>query len=561
MAGYTMAQTQPEPQGWLAYKWKVLISVVFGIFMIILDSTVVNVALRTIQSQYNVSLSQTQWAISIYVLALGIMTPLSGFLADRIGIKRIYIAGLSLFVIGSFLCGIAASTSHSIWWLVAMRALQGAGGGMAQPLASAFIFSTFPAEEQGTALGFFGIGLVVAPALGPILGGLLVDRNLWEWIFFINVPIGILGITLASLWLRERPSQRKHKADPLGVIVAIISFGAILLAASQVSESGWDSTIVLVSFAIGAAGLILFAIAELFLTDEPLLDLRLYQRPTFLISSMIGYVAVIGLFGAEFLMPLYLQVLRGRTALETGFILLPMAITSAFTTPIAGRFYDKIGPRVLVIIGYSILMINTWQLALLEANTPISWLLFLLALRGIALGMTVQTTFTTALGAVPRQNLARGSSLINGTRFVVQSVGVAVLATVLTGSLSTQTKDLQERSQEFTSSAQSSTAVASTTQAHFGLCETIDPKTGKPFPENLPPAFLASPAAQQPAVKAQLSKAIDQGCHEYVSGFEQTYKLTFYFAALACVLGIFMPGWPGKWAGRAAQQTASGGGH
>jgi len=296
MAGYGAAQAQPEPQGWLAYKWRVLISVIFGIFMIILDSTVVNVALRTIQTQYNVSLSHTQWTISVYVLALGIMTPLSGFLADRYGIKRIYIAGLSLFVFGSFLCGIAASTSHTIWWLVAARAIQGMGGGMAQPLASAFIFSTFPPQEQGVALGFFGVGLVVAPALGPILGGFLVDQNLWQWIFFINVPIGILGITLASLWLRERPNETKHKADPLGVLLAIISFGAILFAASQVSDDGWGSTIVLTSFAIGAVGLIAFILNELFFAKEPLLDLRLFQRPTFLIASVIGYVSVIGLF-------------------------------------------------------------------------------------------------------------------------------------------------------------------------------------------------------------------------------------------------------------------------
>src|SRR5689334_8474538 len=186
---YQPAQAQTEPEGRLAYKWKVLISVIFGIFMIILDTTVVNVAFQTLRREYNASLSDSQWIISVYVLALGIGTPLSGFLGDRFGIKRIYIAGLSTFVLGSLFCGLAPSLSSSIWLLVAARALQGFGGGVAQPLGSAMLFRAFPPKEQGTTFGIFGIALVVAPTLGPILDGLLVDSNLWRMIFFINFPV------------------------------------------------------------------------------------------------------------------------------------------------------------------------------------------------------------------------------------------------------------------------------------------------------------------------------------------------------------------------------------
>lgn len=537
MAIYNAAQAAPEPEGRFAYKWKVLISVIFGIFMIILDTTVVNVALRTIQNGYGVSLTDVQWIISVYVLALGITTPMSGFLADRFGIKRIYVAGLALFVLGSFLCGLAPQLSNSIWWLVAARGIQGIGGGMAQPLAAAFIYSTFPPQEQGTALGYFGIALVVGPALGPILGGYLVDLNLWQWIFFINVPIGIVGVTLAWRWLRERSNQRTPKADPWGLITATIGFGAVLYAASRVSEEGWGSSSVITTFIIGGVALVLFVLVELFIAKEPLLDLRLFGRPTFLTASLIGYVSVLALFGAEFLLPLYLQVLRGRTALETGFILLPLAAAAAISTPIAGRLYDKIGPRPLVVTGFAILLINTWQLARLEATTPISWILFLLALRGLALGMTVQTTFATALGAVARQNVARGSSLVNGTRFVVQSIGVAILATVLTGSLSAQVKEFGNNAR----SASNSTTQTSSTTQRFGLCET----PGVPADQNVPSGVPAAAAAQA-------RQGIQTACSEYVSGFERTYNLTFYAALVAMIIGAFLPGWPLKWAGRGA---------
>src|SRR5215212_5370477 len=534
---YGAASAPPEPEGRLAYKWKVLISVIFGIFMIILDTTVVNVAFQTIRGEYNTSLNISQWIISIYVLALGIGTPMSGYLADRFGIKRMYVGGLATFVLGSLLCGLAPTLAPNLWLLVAARALQGFGGGIAQPLGSALLFSTFPPKEQGLALGIFGIALVAAPALGPILGGLLVDQGHWRWIFFINIPIGLLGVTLATRWLLERRPEKKPALDPIGLLTAIVGFGAVLYAASIAADQGWTSPTVLTWFAIGGVALAIFAVVELFVAKEPLLNLRLFAIPAFLTASLIGYVTVIGLFGAEFLMPVYLQALRGRTALQTGLILLPIAITSGIITPIAGRLYDRIGPRVLVVAGFLILLINTWQLSQIQADTPISWIMFLLALRGAALGFTIQTTFATALAAVPRSALARGSSLINGTRFVIQSIGVAVLATVLASSLSTETKAFSQQAQE--------QKISAGKQASFGLCET----PGIPADQNVPAGVPA-------AVRPQVQQQIKQACGEYLLGFENTYKLTFYVALVAVVIGLFMPGWPAAWAGRTAAGEA-----
>src|SRR5512133_1137933 len=235
-----------KPRG-LEQKWKVLISVMFGIFMIILDSTVVNIAFPTLRREFGASLSDTQWVLSIYVLSLGVTTPVSGFLADRFGIKRIYLLGLAIFVVGSFLCGLAPS----LGWLVLARALQGFGGGLAQPLGPAQLYRAFPPKEQGTALGYFGIVLVFAPALGPILGGWLVDANLWRLIFFINIPIGIIGVILGSRFLLDYRVERKPAFDPLGLITAVIGFGSVLYGASIAETYGWTGSTTLLALGIG----------------------------------------------------------------------------------------------------------------------------------------------------------------------------------------------------------------------------------------------------------------------------------------------------------------------
>jgi EmrB/QacA subfamily drug resistance transporter len=524
-----------QPRG-LEQKWKVLISIMFGIFMIILDATVVNVAFPTLRREFGATLADAQWVLSIYVLSLGVTTPVSGFLADRFGIKRVYLFGLAVFVVGSFLCGLAPS----LGWLIAARALQGFGGGIAQPLGPAQLYRAFPPKEQGTALGYFGIVLVFAPALGPVLGGWLVDANLWRLIFFINIPIGIIGVLLGSRFLLDHRVERKPAFDPLGLITAVIGFGAVLYAASIAETNGWTGSTTLTAFAIGVVALIAHVIIELYVVKEPMTSLRLFRNTIFLNAALVGYVATVALFSAEFLMPVYLQAFRGRTALETGYILLAVAVTSGIATPLAGRLYDKIGPRMNLIAGFAILCINTWQLSQIEGTTPISYILFLLALRGLAVGLTLQTSFVAALSAVPLNNLPRGSSLLNSTRFVVQAVSVAALATVFSSSISADIRAQQDEMQD----------AQVTASAPFGVCET----PGVRAEENLPPgasasiASLSGPAAV--AAKAKILSTLQLACDQSVQGFENAYRITFFAAIGALILGAFLPGWPGKWGGR-----------
>ena len=290
-------------------------------------------------------------------------------------------------------------------------------------------------------------------------------------------------------------------------------------------------------FIIGAIGLIAFALIELFVAKDPLLDLHLFKKPTFLSASLLGYVSVIALFGAEFLLPIYLQFLRGRTAFDTGLILLPMAITGGIATILAGRLYDRLGPRPLLAFGFGILILNTWQLSQIKGNTPISWIMFLLALRGVAFGTTIQTTFVTALSAVPLPAIAIGSSLTNATRQVFQAIGVAILATVLASTLSPQISALQ---QQFLN------APPQKGVAPLAICQ---PSVGGSVAANITPG---DPPASIPA---QVAPLLDEACRENIAGFELSYRITFFAAIFSFLIGLFLPGWPFKWAGGAPRMV------
>jgi DHA2 family multidrug resistance protein len=286
---------------------------------------------------------------------------------------------------------------------------------------------------------------------------------------------------------------------------------------------------VLSFYTIGTVALIAFVLIELYQARYPLLDLRLFKSLIFTNAAVVGWVSVLALFGAEFLLPLYLQILRGRTALETGFILLPLAITAGIIIPLAGRLYDKVGARPLVITGFSILVVNTWQLSQLTTETEISWIVFLLILRGLALGLTVQTTLVTALSTVPMPKLSRGSALINSTRQVIQSISVAILATILASYIS---PGLTNKLQTFEQSAPPAVQEAQPVE----LCQL--------------------PAPGSTTMAPQARETVTQFCNEYIAGLESAYKLTFYVAIVATILGAFLPGWPLRWSGRRQAHSA-----
>jgi DHA2 family multidrug resistance protein len=244
------------------------------------------------------------------------------------------------------------------------------------------------------------------------------------------LPVGIRGVALAGRLLRERRADHPPEWDVGGLLLAPAGFGALLYAVSMVGERGWASPAVVGTLAAGVAALVALAVVE-HRVASPLLDLRLFRRRTFLVATLVGYATVVAFFGAEFLLPLYLQSLRGRTALQAGVTLLPLALGAGLTMPVAGKLYDRLGPRPLVVAGFALLLYNTWSLAHLTATTPLGFIVALMAVRGLALGLAVQTPFTAALASVSSDAAPRASSLVISTRLAVQAVGVAVLATLL----------------------------------------------------------------------------------------------------------------------------------
>jgi DHA2 family multidrug resistance protein len=408
--------------------WKTLACVVTGVFMVILDTTVVNVAFPTLQREYRASLHSAQWIVSLYVLVLGIVTPVAGYLADRFGLKRMFILGLGLFTLGSVASGLAPSLA----WLIGGRVLQGVGGGITQPSGTALLYRAFPPSRIGRAFGVFGLALLVAPALGPVLGGWLVDAGYWRWIFFINVPVGLWGILAGRSWLEEWKRPDTPALDRPGVLLSSVGFGALLYAAASARSSGLLSGVVITSLAVGVAALTTLWIIE-HRSAAPLLDVRLLENPVFLAANIVGYVGVVGLFAAQFLLPLFLETIQHLSPGVVGQVLLAQPLAAAVATPLAGRLYDKVGPKVLAIGGFLLLAVSTWGLVRLDAQTPVSHIRLLLALRGLAFGLTIQTTFTTALGTVTRDRVARASAFVSATRFTIQAVSVAILSAVVGG--------------------------------------------------------------------------------------------------------------------------------
>jgi DHA2 family multidrug resistance protein len=413
-------------RGRLDYKWLVLMVVLPGMTVITVDLTVVNVALAKLGAVFAIDVDTVQWAITAYALATGLATPLAGYAENRFTLKRVWVVGFTVFTAASVLCGLAPA----FWVLIVGRLAQGFAAGLLLPMVISLIFKVFPPNERGAALGFFAIPIVAGPALGPTLGGYIITNFDWRLVFFINLPIGMLSVLLGALLLKPGLAVKTARFDVWGFVMSSLGFGLTLYGLSQVGSHGWGSLEVQGLLGIGLLSLLGFVLYESF-SKHPLLDVRLFRNPQFTNSNIVGWVSTVALFGAEFMLPLYLQNLRGLSAVETGLILMPQGLSIALAGPLAGRLVDRIGPRWIVMFGFVLMAINTYQLSQITLTTDYATLRWLLVLRGLALGCTMQPTTLTALAAVPSELRTNASSLVTAMRSVWQSFGVAMLSTVV----------------------------------------------------------------------------------------------------------------------------------
>ncbi|TQF01769.1 multidrug efflux MFS transporter [Kitasatospora acidiphila] len=412
--------------------WQTLLAVSVGSFMTILDTTVVNVAVHALQLHYAAPTSEVQWVVSGYALALGIATPLAGELGDRFGTKRVFLASLVGFAGASLLCGLAPT----LGLLIAARVLQGLAGGFALPLGSARLFTAFPPERRGIAFGVFGLVLVFAPMIGPLVGGAFIDAHLTSWIFFVNVPIGVVGVLLGHRVLApdEPRDPSRPRPDWLSLAAICPAFGGLLLGATQLGSG--RRAMALLAFGVGAAALV-FLVVRQFSGHAGPFDFRLYRLRSYGIGSAINVLGQVPFFGTQFLLPLSIQVVHGATALDAGLAVLPMAVAGGATGLLGGRIRDRWGPRLPLTAGFLLLAVGIALLRARAGDPDPARLALPLVIAGAGAGVVPPLTQVTALSDVPRPAVTRGTALFQATQRVCQALGVAVLSALAIRSVTT----------------------------------------------------------------------------------------------------------------------------
>lgn len=412
-------------------RWLTLSVTTVGTFMSILDTTIVNVALPSILRDFDAELGQGQMVITIYMLSLALLIPLSGYCADRFGMKRTYMVSLAAFTMGSVLCGLA----WNIESLIAFRCLQGIGGGMMQPLSMAIVFSTVTPLERGRFMALTALPMMLAPMLGPTVGGMLADYVHWRAIFFVSVPIGIFNLVWAQRLLPTLPVKGRVKLDVPGFVLGLVAFPTLILGFSFGHTHGWLSPLVVTLLLAGLSTLTALVIVELRAAD-PLLRVRLLQIPSFARGMVLQFIQQFSLFGLQFLIPLWLQFAHGYSAARTGLLLLPSGIITFLSMNFGGRMYNRVGPRRLVFAGIAVLLTITAILSRSTAATSIALVTVLVTCRGIGMGLANASVMTSMMNAVPQQDIGRGAALANMGFRLYGALTAALLTTVLGVSLS-----------------------------------------------------------------------------------------------------------------------------
>jgi EmrB/QacA subfamily drug resistance transporter len=397
-------------------------------FMAVLDATIVNVALPRIQGDLGADTEDVLWVATAYTLTLGVVVPLSGWLADRFGLKRVYITTLVAFSAGSALCGVAWDLNS----LIAFRILQAVPGGLLPVISLTILHVMVPPEKIGAAMGLYGLGIVCAPAVGPVLGGWLVDNYHWSLIFYINVPIGLAGAVGAYLMLGNIGKRVRRPFDVIGFACIGSSLFALLLACSKGEDWGWTSYRELMLFTYGALALALFVVVELEVT-HPLLDVRVFRCWSFSVCMVLLVVVTVGLLGALYYLPVFMQLGQGLTALEAGMRILPSACVMAVLMPLAGRLYDKVGPRWLAAVGFSICAIGNYLMHDLTADVTQSAIVWWTIVRAIGMGCCTMPVMTTGIASVGAARVNAGSAWTMVVRQTSGAIPLAIMSAIATG--------------------------------------------------------------------------------------------------------------------------------
>lgn len=408
-------------------RGKILAALLFGMFIAILNQTLLNVALPKINTEFNISASTGQWLMTGFMLVNGILIPITAYLFNKYSYRKLFLVALVLFTIGSLICAI----SMNFPIMMVGRVLQAIGAGVLMPLGSIVIITIYPPEKRGAAMGTMGIAMILAPAIGPTLSGYIVQNYHWNVMFYGMFIIGILAILVGFVWFKLYQYTTNPKADIPGIIFSTIGFGALLYGFSEAGNKGWGSVEIETMFAIGIIFIILFVIRELRM-KAPMLNLEVLKFPTFTLTTVINMVVMLSLYGGMILLPIYLQNLRGFSALDSGLLLLPGSLIMGLLGPFAGKLLDTIGLKPLAIFGIAVMTYATWELTKLNMDTPYMTIMGIYVLRSFGMAFIMMPMVTAAINALPGRLASHGNAFLNTMRQLAGSIGTAILVTVMT---------------------------------------------------------------------------------------------------------------------------------
>ena len=409
--------------------WLVAIAVMSSTFMEVLDTTVVNVSLPHIAGSLSATPEEATWALTSYLVANAIILPMTGWLANQFGRKRLLMLSVTGFTIASFLCGF----SPSLPFLILCRIVQGACGGGLQPLSQAILLEVFPPEDRGKAMAFWALGIVVAPMLGPVLGGWLTDSYSWRWVFYINVPIGILSLILTSLFVFDPAyiGRKAQKIDYWGMLLLVVGIGALQIMLDKGQEEDWFSSHFIVVLAVLAVlGLALFVLREL-CAEHPIVDLYIFRNRTYATGVFLMTVLGFVLYGSTVLVPLLLQTLLGYPALQSGVAMLPRGLGSFVAMPVVGWLMSKVEPRKLLGAGIFVVSFSFWRFSHLSLDVGYWDFFWPLIIQGTAMGLLFVPLTTVTNDPIPNDQMGNATSLFNLMRNIGASIGIATVTTLL----------------------------------------------------------------------------------------------------------------------------------
>jgi len=411
-------------------KWLIALIVIIPTFIEVVDTSVVVVALDHIRGSLSASVDEATWAVTSYLVSNAIVIPMSGWLSRVFGRKRYFIFSVSLFTLSSLCCGLAWSLPSLIFF----RVMQGIGGGGLQPLSQSILLETFPPKEHGMAMAIFGIGVVFAPILGPILGGWITDNWSWHWIFFINIPIGIVSVMTIAAFIKDPPYLKRvstARIDYWGIILLALGLGCLQVVLDKGQQEDWlNSPFILSLVGISAACLVLFIIVEL-LIDEPVVHLRIFKNKSFSAGNTLMFMTFFVLFGTIVLLPIYLQKLMGYTAYLAGLVLAPGGLATVCVMPIVGKMVSRVNPKWMLLTGLLVAAYSTWILTGISLSTDFDLVAWARIVMGAGLGFIFVSLTNLTLSGVPKEEMGNATSIYNLLRNLGGSFGVAFITTVV----------------------------------------------------------------------------------------------------------------------------------